>query len=503
MQQLPHIGEEVPAKWIEIRAAIEQTAQNKRYISQEDYFKLYGDHLVFDRDKALYLSQYLHDLGVFLHFQEDPLLRHTVILQNTWATEAVFRVLDDETVKEAYGRFTINDCKGIWSDSLYANMHEELLALMEKFELCYALPDLPVSHSKTWLAPQLLSPSRPNELAGWEQPCDLVLSYRYKFLPKGLVNRLMVRKHMFVKQPERAWVSGVLFEQDGSSLLAQVMPHGNEITLRARGPESKALMSIIAADLDTLNISFSGLEEKLKKFIPCQCSRCSTSTSPEQFEFERLRKRKRDGKLEVECPASYDMVNVLMLLDGFNFEDYSDWMPKHPRDNSHSTVNKSRTITIFLASSEELRDDRNAFDLYFRQQNDTLRKKGVYLEIIRWENFLDALPETRLQDEYNQKVRNCDIFVSLFMTKTGTYTEEEFGVAYNAFRQNGKPQIYTYFKDAAISTAEANRDDFQSLWAFQDKLKAKGHFWTKYNSIDHLKQLFRDQIDKLLDEEKI
>jgi len=137
------------------------------------------------------------------------------------------------------------------------------------------------------------------------------------------------------------------------------------------------------------------------------------------------------------------------------------------------------------------------------RQNRSLRDKGIELEIIRWENSLDALSETRLQDEYNKKVRDCDIFVSLFMTKTGTYTEEEFDVAFDAFKQNGKPQIYTYFKDAPISTSEINRDDLQSLWAFQDKLKAKGHFGTKYNSIEHLQRQFRDQLDKLLDAGKL
>ena len=62
-----------------------------------------------------------------------------------------------------------------------------------------------------------------------------------------------------------------------------------------------------------------------------------------------------------------------------------------------------RTIRIFLASSAELCEDRNAFDLYFRQYNDQLRKEMVYLEIVRWENFLDAMAETRLQDEYNKE----------------------------------------------------------------------------------------------------
>ncbi|MEZ4659850.1 MAG: hypothetical protein R2911_20030 [Caldilineaceae bacterium] len=47
------------------------------------------------------------------------------------------------------------------------------------------------------------------------------------------------------------------------------------------------------------------------------------------------------------------------------------------------------------------------------------------MQIDRWENFLDAMSPTRLQDEYNKAIRACDIFVSLFMTKTGKYTEEE------------------------------------------------------------------------------
>src|SRR5206468_1813954 len=95
-----------------------------------------------------------------------------------------------------------------------------------------------------------------------------------------------------------------------------------------------------------------------------------------------------------------------------------------------------------LASSEELRADRDEFDLYFRQQNDFLLQRGLYLQIIRWENFLDAMSETRLQDEYNKEVRAADIFVSLFMTKTGKYTEEEFDVANQAFHTMGKPRIF-------------------------------------------------------------
>ena len=104
---LSHIGEEVPSRWIKVRADIEGRASETPYIPVQEYFDLYGRHIEFDRSRALLLSRYLHDLGVFLHFQDDPLLARTVILQNEWATEAVFRALDDEIIKKKLGRFSM------------------------------------------------------------------------------------------------------------------------------------------------------------------------------------------------------------------------------------------------------------------------------------------------------------------------------------------------------------------------------------------------------------
>ncbi len=115
-----HIGDEVPARWLKVRADIEKLAEKEPYVPVEKYFDIYRKHIEFDEKKALQLSQYLHDLGVFLHFQDDPVLKHTIILQNEWATEAVFRILDDETVKKKLGRFNREDCERLWEDPVYA-----------------------------------------------------------------------------------------------------------------------------------------------------------------------------------------------------------------------------------------------------------------------------------------------------------------------------------------------------------------------------------------------
>jgi hypothetical protein len=390
-------------------------------------------------------------------------------------------------------------------------MHPELLALMEKFELCYKLADQP---TETWLATQLLSPSTPEAVQDWPQPDDLVLTYQYDFLPKGLISRLICRMKRFVRQPQLSWRSGAFFELGLSELLARLAsPMGQEIELRARGPERKALLSVISSDLDALNATFEGLRDKVRKLVPCFCSNCRLSTYPESYEEGKPLKRKHDGKLTIECPESYEDVSVLELLDGLKLDILPQWdkpAQKEPpgADDRHSASTEGsvspplRTIKIFLASSSELKEDRDGFELHFRQVNDRWIQKGIYLQILHWENFLDAMSETRLQDEYNEKVRNCDIFLSLFKTKTGKYTEEEFNVAHEAFKAKQKPLIYTYFNDAQINMASIT-EEINTILAFKKKLADLGHYHTDYKSIDHLKLQFQQQLDQLIEEGKL
>ncbi len=323
-QQLPHIGEDVPAKWVVIREELETLAQSCPYISLEKYFAVYSKHLEFDRKKALLLSQYFHDLGVFLHFQSYPELRRTVFLQNKWVTDAVFRILDDEEVKANRGRFTVSDCDRLWADKGYASKDVELRALMERFELAYRLPDM---HEESWLVPQHLSPSKPPELGEWAKTGDLVLTYHYEFLPRGLVSRLMVRMHRFVKQPDLCWSHGALFEHGKTQVLVETGTRGNEIALRSRGPEQKALLSVIASDLDALNDSFRGLKNKVSKLVPCICKTCKGLKEPAMFEQKELIDRKNRGKLTIECPKppEYYDVSVIELLEGM---DLNLWLEK-------------------------------------------------------------------------------------------------------------------------------------------------------------------------------
>lgn len=99
-------------------------------------------------------------------------------------------------------------------------------------------------------------------------------------------------------------------------------------------------------------------------------------------------------------------------------------------------------ITIFLASSNELEEDRNKFETLIYELNDSWQNRNVTFKVKRWESFINAMSQKGLQSEYNKAVKECDIFLMLFYTKVGRYTEEEFETAFKTFKEENRPYIF-------------------------------------------------------------
>jgi GTPase SAR1 family protein len=194
ISQLPHIGNSLPKTWIKVREKLEQDERN--YISLDQYLQICDQNgfklkQISFTDGRLVLSQYFHDLGSILHFQEDqtsPLYK-TVILKPKWGTDAAYKVLDNNQVKQNLGKFTTTELNQIWQDKEYRNMQSELLELMLKFKLCYPLPNA----KNTYIAPQLLDSNQPEY--SWDDSDNLLLRYDYDFMPRGILTRFIVEMH--------------------------------------------------------------------------------------------------------------------------------------------------------------------------------------------------------------------------------------------------------------------------------------------------------------------
>jgi len=156
-----------------------------------------------------------------------------------------------------------------------------------------------------------------------------------------------------------------------------------------------------------------------------------------------------------------------------------------------------KKIKIFLASSAELKTEREQFETQIYRKCKQWFDREIFLHLDIWEDLSARMSSMRSQDEYNQIIQQADLFVLLAHTKVGIYTGEEFEQAFGQFQSTQKPFIYTYFKQSNISADRSNRQQLQSLRSFQDKLEELGHFYSSYNDFNDLWNQFNKELDRL------
>lgn len=152
-----------------------------------------------------------------------------------------------------------------------------------------------------------------------------------------------------------------------------------------------------------------------------------------------------------------------------------------------------RTIKVFIASSEELKQERLELAGMIQELNDCLESYDIRINPIKWE-YLDAsMNEERKQTEYNNALRECDICLVLFWTKFGDFTAEELNIAYEGLKAGENPRkLYVYFKE---TSAEATPD----LKDFKNQFTTNyGPFYCKFENVETMRLNFLLQIEQYL-----
>lgn len=160
----------------------------------------------------------------------------------------------------------------------------------------------------------------------------------------------------------------------------------------------------------------------------------------------------------------------------------------------------TRTVRIFLASSAELAEHREKFELFIGRLNNRpfwRDDRGIEFDVVLWEDLGSVMSPTRSQDGYNHEIDSCVLFVVLYRSKVGKYTAEEFDKAHGRFKTTGSPKIWTYFHDAPTSTAKVTRADANSLFDFREKLAALEHFESVYQHHDTLFREFAADLERI------
>ena len=399
--KLPHIGSALPRNWVKVRNTLE--ADSRDYMSINEYFSICNLHGFTRKEDKLQLIGYLHDLGVCLHFNDDPILKKIIILTQEWGTNAVYKILDNDDIANKFGKFTEYDLTSIWNSEKYLGMHDELLQLMIKFKLCYQIP----SQNGQYIAPQLLTQNKPNY--DWKFKDSLILKYRYDFMPRGLITRFIVTMNSLIYKQNLVWKFGVILKRKNSYAEVTGSYGGREINISVAGKGRRDFLTIIMHEIDKIHETYHDLVSF--KLIPCNCTKCRRSNKPNTYSFDHLKRFLYKKVREIPCVNSGETVNILRLitnvLDNESFfKEMEGVLPTSVISLAQSRgFDMSKITTKYKAGGSITFGDKSGIFFNNRSMNTTSLSGSMVSEIellkTSVENMMNNMSEELTTDTHN------------------------------------------------------------------------------------------------------
>jgi len=327
---LPIIGREIAAPYPVIRKELrELRAAGTNYLPYDDFSAICVEKGLQAGPEVGDFARYLHALGEVIHYYHlqdtdgnPKLLAKYVLLNPTWATEAIYLILGEKELRQK------ETDKGVFSKALlekhwqgYTDTEKRLLEsllLEDAFEVCFPLTDRP----GYYLAPSLLP--RDGELL-FEPAEAHGLRFRYEYpqiLPKGLVSRLIVRLNKLIKD-KHYYRTGVLLEYREVNARVEMLTtaEGNDnvidIWLDRGGEDAIHLLRRIRDEVEDIHKkSFKNIQ--VEELVPCPCATCRKLDQPYFFEYSYLREKKRQSpEGTVECRKKpFHQVAIVTILEG-------------------------------------------------------------------------------------------------------------------------------------------------------------------------------------------
>jgi len=358
------IGKKLHNSWFKIRKQLEKSDSN--YIDIKECKSICAIHGVNSFDDQL--SNDFHDLGVCLHFKDDPLLKNIVILKPEWCTKAVYKIFESKKIKEAKGRFIKEELFSILNEDIIDDKHDELLNLMTRFQLCYEIPE----KENHFIAPQLLDKDELkyeiNDLN------SLYLRYEYTYMPKGILTKFIVNMHRHILEQKYVWKTGVILEYKQTKAKIVEDYFKQEVRIRVFGNDKKQLLNIINYQFEIIhNTTYKGIDYEIK--IPCNCKDCCINSKKHFYSYELLHTfYYKKNMAEIMCYISGCLVKIAPLIDGININ------------------NKNYKKIIFISYC---RKDSFWKDIFVKHLNTIAREKQI--KILTDDNI-------QASDDWNKKI---------------------------------------------------------------------------------------------------
>ena len=148
-------------------------------------------------------------------------------------------------------------------------------------------------------------------------------------------------------------------------------------------------------------------------------------------------------------------------------------------------MNNEKTIRIFVGSSiTDLKLERMELAAFIQGLNNKYHNRGIFIECYICEETPSSMRAAGSQAAHNDYISgNADATVFMFYHKAGEFTMEELKLARKAFLENGKPNVYVFFK--AVNGEPDVNDSIKNAVSlvFNDF----GHYYKMFDDVDTVK----------------
>ncbi|MCI5193586.1 MAG: hypothetical protein D3915_10755 [Candidatus Electrothrix sp. AU1_5] len=309
LNKVPLTRNRWPAAWFRAKERLER--MNEPRISYEKFEGILADAGVKGGTTRNVLAEFLHDLGIVIHFDTFELKDHHV-LDPKWVTGAVYRIINAPRIAEAEGLLRVDELEQIlqWQKGdeyrYWPADHVYIIELMKQFELCYELPDGQA------LIPQLLGVSEPAFAFAYSEALRFELRYE-DFLPPSVMPRFIVKRHQEIAENLR-WRTGVVLQhlQLNARAVIRADNEARRIHISVIGRERKVFLALIWLSLREIHAGFEGL--KVDERIPMPDNPDITE------DYQTLLNYAEQGLEKIIPKGTKKAYSVQGLLDGVHFD---------------------------------------------------------------------------------------------------------------------------------------------------------------------------------------
>jgi small GTP-binding protein len=244
-----------PLNWFTVKTRLEN--MSKPFISYDEYRNICIDEKITEESIQTTLLDFLHDLGLVLHYQ-DIYLEDTYVLNPGWVTEGVYKIINYKKLSKTKGILKL-DCIGEAlkkeneTDYEYPpDKYRYIIQLMKEFELCYEIDKEHI------LIPDLLEVKECKFDFDYDDALKFI--FKYVFLPKSVMHRFIVKMHRYIKD-ELRWNTGVvLIDETFLSTAVVKVEENRKISIYVTGAQKQYYLVFIQHTFKDIHQNFKKLE---------------------------------------------------------------------------------------------------------------------------------------------------------------------------------------------------------------------------------------------------